>query len=130
LNALASVAALTSTLACGCGRRAPAAGAMPAASPAMVSATATVVATSRPARQNLAMTVEQPGRVEAFEQTPLFAKISGYVKEVRVEIGSRVRKGDVLAELDVPEMVEDLTQKHGMVTQSRLEIRQTESALE
>ena len=84
----------------------------------------------RPARQTLALTIEQPGRVEAFEQTPMYAKIAGYVKEVRVEIGNRVHKGDLLAELDVPEMAEDLLQKQGLVTQARLEIRQAESALE
>jgi HlyD family secretion protein len=87
------------------------------------------VTTVAPKRQNLIVTVEQPGRVEAFEQTPVFAKIAGYVKDVRVEVGSRVKKGDVLAELDVPEMVEELTQKQGMVTQASLEIRQSESAV-
>jgi RND family efflux transporter MFP subunit len=87
------------------------------------------VAAARPLCQTLAVTVEQPGRVEAFEQTPVFAKIPGYVKAVHVEIGSRVRQGDLLAELDVPEMVEELHQKQGLVTQARLEIRQSESAL-
>jgi RND family efflux transporter MFP subunit len=77
----------------------------------------------------LTLTVEQPGRVEAFEQTPVYAKIAGYVRAVRVEIGSRVRQGDLLAQLDVPEMVEELRQKEGLVTQARLEIRQAESAL-
>jgi len=122
--------ALTSALSSGCGRQAPAAGSLPAESPASVAAASTVVKTEQPSRRTLALTVEQPGRVEAFEQTPLYAKIAGYVKEVRVEIGARVRKGEVLAELDVPEMVEDVRQKQGMVTQSRLEIQQAESALE
>ncbi|HTK78247.1 MAG TPA: biotin/lipoyl-binding protein, partial [Gemmataceae bacterium] len=121
LTPLLGVVALSS----GCSRPAPAAG-----SPAPVSASATAVTTVRPARQTLALTIEQPGRVEAFEQTPLYAKIAGYVKEVRVEIGNRVRKGDLLAELDVPEMAEELRQKQGLVTQARLEIHQAESALE
>lgn len=130
VTAVAGVVVLASAFASGCGHQAPAAGTVPAASPATISASATAVTTVLPTRQNLALTVEQPGRVEAFEQTPLYAKIAGYVKEVRVEIGSRVRKGDLLAELDVPEMVEELRQKQGWVTQSRLEIRQSESALE
>src|SRR5690349_8042284 len=55
------------------------------------------VQTARPTRQALPRLVEQPGRIEAYEETPLFAKIAGYAKEVRVEIGARVKKGDVLA---------------------------------
>src|SRR5437867_3555263 len=113
VTAVAGIVVLASALSSGCGHPAPAAGSVPTASSAAVSASATPVTTVRPARQNLALTVEQPGRVEAFEQTPLYAKIAGYVKEVRVEIGTEVRKGDLLAELDVPEMAEELRQKQG-----------------
>lgn len=85
------------------------------------------VRTVRPKRQAFARVVEQPGRIEAFEQTPIYAKISGFVKEVQVEIGSRVKQGDLLAVLHVPEMTEELKHKQGLVTQAQLEIRQAET---
>ncbi len=120
LGSLLSVAA---TFSSGCSGQATKAAPVPAVATA-------VVQTARPQRQTLSRVVEQPGRVEAFEQTPMYAKIAGYVKEVRVDIGAHVRRGDVLAELDVPEMVEDLRHNQGMVTQAGLEIRQSESAVQ
>ncbi len=87
------------------------------------------VRVTRPERRTLRRTIEQPARVEAFEQTPVFAKIPGYVQRVNVEIGARVRKGDVLAELWVPELVEQLRQKETLVAQARIEIDQAERAL-
>lgn len=42
--------------------------------------------------------------VEAFETARLFARVSGFVKMQRVDIGDRVKQGDVLATLDVPEL--------------------------
>src|SRR5262245_56749822 len=47
------------------------------------------------------MTV-QPGSVYAFETVDLYAMVSGYLKFQEVDIGSRVRKGQVVAEIDVP----------------------------
>jgi len=40
--------------------------------------------------------------VEAYEQAPLYAKVSGYVTSLSADIGDRVTKGQVLATLDVP----------------------------
>src|SRR3954447_21857197 len=56
------------------------------------------VVTAKPERRKLVRTIEQPARIEAFEQTPIFGKLAGYVQKVNVEMGSRVQKRDVLAE--------------------------------
>src|SRR5262249_51703585 len=124
LLAPCAVVGLLAVLSAGCGPQ-PSGAAAPTAGP--IAAAEVTVAT--PKRQSLTVTVEQPGRVEAFEQTPVYAKIAGYVRDVRVEVGGRVKKGDLLAELDVPEMVEDLRHKQGQVTQAKLEISQAESAV-
>ncbi|HMF14800.1 MAG TPA: biotin/lipoyl-binding protein, partial [Gemmataceae bacterium] len=63
--------------------------------------------------------VRQPGSIQAYEQTPIFAKIPGYVKKWNVDIDDHVKKGDVLAELDVPELGKELEQKKEMVAQAR-----------
>src|SRR5580700_1095136 len=60
-----------------------------------------------PERRTLSETIEQPARIEAFEQTPIQVKIPGYVQKVCVEIGQHVRAGELLAELRVPEVVEE-----------------------
>ena len=73
----------------------------------------------KPQRKALRRVVEQPGTVRAYEETPLFAKVSGYVRKVRADIGQRVRgpkfgpsgeevePGEVLVEIAVPEMEEE-----------------------
>lgn len=45
-----------------------------------------------------------PGEVIPYEQVELFAKVTGFVKELRVERGDQVKKGQVLAILEAPEM--------------------------
>src|SRR4051794_7698913 len=65
------------------------------------------VTVGKPERQELRRTVEQPGHIEAFAETPLLAKVPGFVKAVNVDIGDRVKTGDILAELSVPELEEE-----------------------
>jgi len=47
---------------------------------------------------------EQPGTVIAYESALLYSQVSGYLKKLYVDIGSRVTKGQVLAEIAVPEL--------------------------
>jgi multidrug efflux pump subunit AcrA (membrane-fusion protein) len=79
-----------------------------------------------PEKRSLIRVVEQPGRIEPYAQTPLLVRISGYIKAVHVDIGDRVKAGQVLAELDVPEMEEELKQKQAVVAQSKAEVVQSE----
>src|SRR5437773_8936841 len=53
----------------------------------------------KPVRETVSHKIEQPGHIEAYEQTPLYAKIAGYVQELKKDIGDPVRKGEVLATL-------------------------------
>jgi RND family efflux transporter MFP subunit len=63
----------------------------------------------------MSLKIEQPGHVEAFESTPIFAKLAGYVGKVNVDIDDAVDDKQVLVELDVPEMVEEVNQKAAAV---------------
>ena len=78
-----------------------------------------------PQRQTLVRTVEQPGQIEGVEQTLIHAKISGYVHKLHVDIGDRVRQGQLLAELNVPETVEEHRQKQAAVAQAKAEVERT-----
>src|SRR5947209_13150493 len=52
--------------------------------------------------------VEQPGSVHAFESVNLRPKVSGFLKKLNVDIGDRVKRGQVLATIDVPELEKQL----------------------
>lgn len=77
----------------------------------------------KPVTKTLVHRIEQPGEIQAFEQTSIYPKISGYVMKVHKDIDDPVEKGDVLAELTVPEMDVDLTQKQSLVTQAEAELQ-------
>lgn len=83
-----------------------------------IAPTVPVVKITLPERRTFHRVIEQPAWVEAFEVTPIYAKISGYVEEVRANIGTRVHKNDLLAKLRVPELIEELKQKAEQVRQS------------
>ena len=52
----------------------------------------------------LKKTVELPGELLPYEQTDLYAKISGFVRTMKVDIGDRVHKGQTLAIIEAPEV--------------------------
>ncbi len=54
-----------------------------------------------------------PGDVEAFYSASIHAQVSGYVREWRTDIGAKVRKGDVLAVIDTPEIDDRIAQAEG-----------------
>ena len=88
------------------------------------------VTTVVPERTTIRRTTEQPGQIEAAETTPIYAKLAGYVESVAVDIDDRVKKGQVLAELRMPETEADLKQKRAMVEQARSEKKQDEATVE
>jgi multidrug efflux pump subunit AcrA (membrane-fusion protein) len=89
-------------------------------------ASAPQVVVMKPAWITFDHKIEQPGWIQALYHAPLYAKIKGYVETVNVEVGSRVKKGDVLAVLRVPEMDEELKRKTALVVQAQIEIGQSE----
>jgi RND family efflux transporter MFP subunit len=64
----------------------------------------------RPRRMAVAQRLQTNATLEAFEQTDLFGKVSGYLSDVRVDIGDHVKAGQVLAVIDVPEMEQELAE--------------------
>ena len=53
----------------------------------------------------LGVAMEMPGELEPYEEVAVFPRVTGYVKTMRVDRGSQVRAGDVLAVLEAPELV-------------------------
>ncbi len=68
-----------------------------------------------PALRNIVRVVGQPSFIEAYERTSIYPKPTAYIEKWKVDIGDRVKKGDVLATLFVPELVEDYGTKNATV---------------
>jgi RND family efflux transporter MFP subunit len=79
-----------------------------------------------PEQRSLALSSTQPGTAEAFYEADLGAKVSGFVSELFVDVGSVVRPGQVLARLDVPELVAQRNAARAQVTALRSEHARTE----
>jgi RND family efflux transporter MFP subunit len=87
------------------------------------------VRTIRAEREELRRTTTQAAHVEPYEWADLFAKVAGYVDDVHVDIGDRVRKDQVLAELWVPEMEQERIEKEALVDRAKAEVGQADAAL-
>jgi HlyD family secretion protein len=74
-----------------------------------------VVQVISPPVRTIVRVVGQPSFIEAYERTSVFPKLTGYIEKWNVDIGDRVKKGDTLATLFVPELVEDYETKKATV---------------
>jgi RND family efflux transporter MFP subunit len=59
-----------------------------------------------------------PGMIQAFSQSPIYARVDGYVRTWYVDIGTHVTKGQLLAEIDAPEVDQQLNQARAMLKQA------------
>jgi HlyD family secretion protein len=87
------------------------------------------VTAGKPVRKTLKLITTQPGRIEAFEEAPLFPKLAGFVQEVRVDIGDLVKKDQLLIKLSIPEMLDEVKQMEALVAQANAEVRQADAAV-
>src|SRR5262249_34749245 len=105
-------------------------------------AAAPQVSVVKPEMRPVKRVVEQPGTVTAFEETALYANLTGYVDALKedpdkkdrqphdrfIDIDSRVKKGQILARIAVPELDEEFKQKESLVKQAAAEVVQAEKA--
>jgi RND family efflux transporter MFP subunit len=54
--------------------------------------------------------LQLPGRLEAYIRAPIYARVPGYLKSWKYDIGAKVKAGDVLGEIDTPDLDQQLTQ--------------------
>lgn len=59
----------------------------------------------RVVQQPIDVVLAMPGELNPFEAVAVYPKVTGFVKSIRVDRGSRVRRGELMAELDAPELV-------------------------
>ncbi len=93
---------LTAGILCGCGSASsPRADSGPSATP---------VAVVKVARQNLASQLEIASEFLPYQEIDVYAKVSGYVQKLYVDWGTHVQKGQILADLEIPELQQQLQQ--------------------
>ena len=63
-----------------------------------------------PGTQGDATSLELPGRLEAYSRAPLYARVSGYLKSWSADIGTPVKAGQLLAEIEAPDLDQQLLQ--------------------
>ena len=71
-----------------------------------------------------------PGNIQAIQDVPIFARVDGYLKRRLVDIGDRVRQGQVLAEIDAPELDQQVAQGRAALAQAQAGLAQAQAALE
>lgn len=69
-----------------------------------------VVAVALPDTHGKMTTLSLPGRLEAYTQAQIYARVTGYVKDWKVDIGTPVKAGQLLAELDAPDLDQQIMQ--------------------
>jgi RND family efflux transporter MFP subunit len=77
------------------------------------------VSVIHPKRSSQQVEIVVPGDMQAFEDTPIYARVSGYLTNWETDIGTHVRQGQSLAEIDTPELDEQLNQARAALAQAR-----------
>jgi RND family efflux transporter MFP subunit len=65
-----------------------------------------------------------PGNIQAFTDSPIYARSSGYLKQWNVDIGGRVKAGQVLATIEAPELDQQVSQARATLQQARDSLNQ------
>src|SRR6201999_690403 len=68
------------------------------------------VAVAAPRTDAVSADLQVPGRLEAYYRAPIYARVSGYLKTWYVDIGAEVKAGQLLAEIDAPDLDQQLLQ--------------------
>jgi len=71
--------------------------------------------------------LELPARIEAWARAPIYARVSGYLSRWNVDIGTPVKAGQVLAQIDTPDLDQDLAQAQAQLAVARTGLTLAES---
>jgi RND family efflux transporter MFP subunit len=86
----------------------------------------TAMARPAPSRFDL----DLPGDMQPIVDSPIFARVDGYLKTRLVDYGDRVRKGQLLAEIDTPELDQQLAQARATLSESQATLKELQAALD
>ncbi len=87
------------------------------------------VAVVQPDAKALKDTIDLPGRLEAYSRAPIFARVSGYLKSWSADIGAKVKAGQVIAEIEAPDLDQQLLQARADLTSQQASAKLSEATL-
>lgn len=73
-------------------------------------------------KAGVSTTIKLPAQLSAFEEVSIFPKINGYVKTVLVDVGSKVKKGNLLMVLEAPELIQAMLQAKERYARSKSDL--------
>jgi RND family efflux transporter MFP subunit len=82
------------------------------------------IETIHPKKMTAERTTTQPGSIYAFESVQLYPGVTGYLKTLHVDIGDRIKKGQVLAKVDVPELEKQVERCASTIDQANARVIQ------
>ncbi len=81
-------------------------------------------------REDSPVKLTLPGQTEAFDVASLYPRATGYVGERRVDIGSRVKKDDLLLRIEAPDLDQQLAQAQAQLGQNQAAVAQAEAQVQ
>ena len=87
------------------------------------------VAVVQPDARALSDTIDLPGRIEAYYRAPIFARVSGYLRSWNVDIGAKVKAGQVIAEIEAPDLDQQLMQARADLASQEASAKLSEATL-
>ena len=80
------------------------------------------VAVARTTTENLSHDLILTAEFRPFQEVDVMAKVAGYIKRINVDVGDRVKQGDPLATLEIPEMADDQRRASAALERSQAEV--------
>ena len=94
------------------------------------SASLQTVAVAKTVTRNLSHDVVLTAEFKPFQEIEVMAKVAGYVKNIYVDVGDRVKQGQLLAVLEIPEMAADIARAEASLQRSRAEVARAKDELQ
>jgi RND family efflux transporter MFP subunit len=89
-------------------------------------ADAPVVAVAKATTADLSHSLKLTAEFRPYQEVEVMAKVAGYVKQIYVDVGDRVKKDQLLAVLEVPELADDVTRDKAAVDRARADVARAE----
>jgi len=94
------------------------------------SADVPTVAVAKAARGDIAQSLTIAAEFRPFQEIEVHAKVAGYLKSISVDVGDRVKAGQLLAVLEIPELQDEIKQDEAAVKRANEEIRRAQADVE
>ncbi len=91
-------------------------------------ATARTVSVAKASLGDLDRTLVVPAEFRPYQEVDLHAKVPGFLESIRVDVGDRVEAGQLLASLEIPELLDDLSRSRVVEQRAAEEVRRAEAA--